>query len=58
MRYDNLQSLLQNSSGTRRYFVGLPVPVQLQLHERNEFIRTQQDLRLHAECIQRQSFLQ
>ena len=45
MYYTDLQQLIQQSSSTRRYFLSLSVPVQMQLHNRSTAIHTAQQLR-------------
>ncbi len=50
MRYENLHTLLEQSSGTRSYFLTLPVELQLALHEQNDLIHTAQELHLHADA--------
>lgn len=44
LQYDNLQSLIRNSSSTRNYFLSLPVDMQLELHKHNEYIHSAQQL--------------
>lgn len=48
MPFPDLQTLLQASSSSRQFLLSLPVNVQLQLHEQNEWIHTQADLRRYA----------
>lgn len=48
MPFPDLQTLLQVSSSSRQFLLSLPVNVQLQLHEQNEWIHTQADLRRYA----------
>ena len=40
MQYANLHELIMHSSSTRRYFLSLPVSVQMQLHEQGDYIRS------------------
>lgn len=49
MRYDNLQELIRGSSSSRRYFLSLPVELQMRLHQQNEEIHSAAGLRLRAE---------
>lgn len=49
MQYENLKLLISSSSSSRRFFLSLPVDVQLSLHDKNDFIKTQQDLRMYAD---------
>ena len=51
MRYDNLQSLLWHSLSSRRWFLSLPVSLQLAIHERGAWIHTAADLHLAADKI-------
>lgn len=51
MQFANLQELIKTSSSSRRYLLSLPVSIQMQLHEQNEFIRTQYELRRNAEYL-------
>lgn len=44
MRYDNLHDLIYNSSSTRKYFLSLPVEMQMSLHKHNDYIHTAQEL--------------
>lgn len=48
MPFPDLQTLLQASSSSRQFLLSLPVDVQLQLHEQNDWIHTQTDLRRYA----------
>lgn len=42
MQFKNLQKLIQTSSSSRQYLLSLPVSIQMQLHEQNDFIHTPQ----------------
>lgn len=53
MHYNNLQDLIYNSSSSRKYFLSLPVPMQIALHERNDFIHTSESLHAHADAIEK-----
>lgn len=53
MRYRDLHELIFSSSSSRKYFLELPVEVQMKLHAINDFIRTQDELRRSAEYIDR-----
>lgn len=44
MQYDNLNCLIRNSSSTRKYFLSLPIDMQLELHKHNEYIHSAQQL--------------
>ena len=50
--FSNLQTLLRQSSSSRQFLLSLPVGIQLRLHERSQFIHTQQELRRHAAFLQ------
>lgn len=52
MRYINLNELIKNSSSTRKYFLSLPVDMQLSLHEHNDYIHTALELRNHVSAIE------
>lgn len=54
MQYNNLQSLINNSSSTRKYFLSLPVATQLELHKHNEYIHSATDLHKTAFLIEKQ----
>ena len=51
MYYNNLQDLIYNSSSSRKYFLSLPVSMQLSLHENNDYIHTNAGLHAHVEAI-------
>lgn len=53
MRYDNLNELVKNSSSTRKYFLSLPVDMQISLHEHNDYIHTAQELRNYVFAIEK-----
>ncbi len=48
MKYENLHELIRHSSSTRKYFLSLPVEMQLTMHEQNEYIHTAEELRDHV----------
>lgn len=52
MRYQGLHDLLANSASSRRFFLSLPVAMQLALHEQDGYIHTAAQLRTHAEAIE------
>ena len=52
MLYNSLHHLIMRSSSSRRFFLSLPVEVQMVLHKDNFFIHTQLDLRIKAEAAQ------
>ena len=51
MRYKNLNELIRKSSSARRYFLSLPVKLQLELHEHNDCIRTSAELHRRVEQL-------
>lgn len=53
MKYKDLQDLILHSSSTRKYFTSLPVPLQIALHEQNDYIFTAAQLHLRADLIQK-----
>lgn len=55
MQFANLQELIQVSSSSRQYLLSLPVSIQMQLHEQNNFIHTQYELRRNAEYLMKYS---
>lgn len=55
MHYDNLQSLIENSSSSRHFFLSLPVKMQIELHEHNDYIHSAHQLHYLADSIQRQN---
>lgn len=55
MQYDNLQSLIRNSSSSRKYFLSLPVSMQVELHNHNDYIHSAQQLHLLVHSIEKQN---
>lgn len=53
MRYDNLHDLVTSSGSSRSYFLSLPVEMQLQLHEHNDYIHSAADLHSRVNLIQK-----
>ena len=53
LRYENLNQLIRGSRSSRRYFLSLPVNVQLKLHEHHDYIHTSEELRRCTEAIQK-----
>ena len=53
MHYNSLQDLIYNSSSSRKYFLSLPVTMQIALHERNSFIHTSASLHAHVDAIKK-----
>jgi len=52
MLYKDLNDLIRHSS-SRRYFLSLPVPMQLTLSEYNSVIRTAAELHAHTELVKK-----
>ena len=53
MQYANLHELIMHSSSTRRYFLSLPVSVQMQLHEQGGYIRSAESLCLRVCALEK-----
>ena len=51
MRYNSLHDLISGSSSSRRYFLSLPVKMQLTLHKHNDYIHSAEELHQRAEAI-------
>ncbi len=52
MYYENLQQLIRNSNSTRRYFLSLPVEVQMDLHGLDADIHSAQELHQQVYALQ------
>ena len=55
MAASNLKELIQISSSSRQYLLSLPVSIQMQLHEQNEFIHTLYELHRNAAYLMKQN---
>ncbi len=53
MQYYNLQDLIRNSSSSRQYFLSLSVPMQLELHNHNDYIHSAQELHSRVDLIEK-----
>ncbi|HJD23247.1 MAG TPA: hypothetical protein H9694_03780 [Firmicutes bacterium] len=53
MPYGNLHDLLENSSSTRRYFLTLPVPLQMELHRYDEAVHSAAQLHCLADGLEK-----
>ena len=53
MSYKNLHELVLFSSGSRKYFLSLPVELQLLLCEQSEYIHSAFDLHSHADLTEK-----
>lgn len=51
MKYKDLHDLILHSSTNRKYFLSLPVSLQLVLHKYNSSIHTAAELHLKANII-------
>ncbi len=51
MKYDNLNHLVRESSSSRRYFLSLPVAMQMALHEHGDYIHTAAELHRRVDAI-------
>ncbi len=51
MKYDDLNHLVRESSSSRRYFLSLPVSMQIELHEHNDYIHTAAELHRRVDAI-------
>ena len=52
MRYDNLNHLVRESSSSRKYFLSLPIEMQIALHEHNEYIHTAAELHRYTDALE------
>lgn len=52
MKYNNLKSLLETSSSARKYFLSLPVSLQITLHFQNRYIHSLEQLHRYAYLAQ------
>ncbi|MCB5393423.1 hypothetical protein LIP62_04305 [Longicatena caecimuris] len=53
MKYDNLNQMVRESSSTRRYFLSLPVPMQIKLHDQSEYIHSAAELHRRVDEIKK-----
>lgn len=51
MQYSNLTQLLSDSADSRKFFMNLPIDLQLELHKYNDSVRTSRELRDMAETL-------
>ena len=49
----DLKDLIQRSGSTRRYLLSLPVDIQMELHNRSEYIHSAFELRTHADYLEK-----
>lgn len=50
----DLHDLIFTSESTREYFLSLPIPMQLRLHERGQHIHSAEQLRQHVHQLEQQ----
>ena len=55
MKYNTLADMISKSSCSRKYFLSLPVDVQIELHKRNDYIHSLQELHRNADNIRQLS---
>ena len=55
MRYNNLSELITGSSGTRKYFLSLPISMQSELRKFNNQIHSADELRRTALAVEKHS---
>lgn len=51
MQYDNLNHLVRESSSSRRYFLSLPVSMQIELCRHSDYIHTAAELHRHVDAV-------
>lgn len=51
LKYNNLNHLVRKSSSSRRYFLSLPVSMQIELHQHNDYIHTAAELHNCVDAI-------
>lgn len=51
MKYQNLHALVRGSSSARRYFLSLPVEIQIAMQEHSAYIHTAAELHQRAESV-------
>ncbi len=53
MLYNNLNELISHSKSSRRYFLSLSVPMQIQLHKQNSYIHSAAELHRRVDLIEK-----
>lgn len=53
MRYKNLNHLIHKSSSSHRYFLSLPIEMQIELHNHNEYIHTAAELHQYVDLLEK-----
>lgn len=54
MQFHDLKQLLQNSSSSRRYFLTLPVELQLEIHQYNHHIHNLHQLHQYVDYLKKE----
>lgn len=49
--YENLHDLLMSSDSVRQYFMKLPVRVQMTVHQRNDEIKSPEELHRYVDFL-------
>lgn len=49
--YDDLHDLLMSSDSVRQYFLKLPVRVQMTVHQRNDEIKSPEELHRYVDLL-------
>lgn len=52
MQYSDLHELIGNSGSARKYFLSLPVEMQLALHTHNDYIHTADELHRRVGAVE------
>ena len=53
LQYDNLKELISHSNSSRKFFLSLPVSMQLMLHNRSDDIHSAADLHAQVYVIEK-----
>jgi len=54
MQYPDLNSLIQNSASSRKYFLSLPVELQIEIHQYNNHIHSLQQLHYYVDHLKKE----
>lgn len=52
MPYENLEALIDKSQSSRRYFLSLPIRMQMELHAQSDWIHSAAQLHKHSRALQ------
>ena len=58
LKYENLHDLIHASNSSRKYFLSLPVDMQMALHTMDQSIHSAADLHLQASMLEKSYFSQ